>query len=226
MDLFLVLYTVILFSLKQSLTRFRDKPLTNLYSSVARSCIFLWCTETKLSIFQRSVKEDVLLLYIIRKHLISSGFQNSIYNLYQFLIVFRNRCFYFVMCLYLHAHFHQNLSVNDVCLHFLSIRFQETIKTGLMTHSLSRSKLPQHFPKNVFLKINMNIQAKYQADNIWVDNTKRTKPKENQLGILWISSRKFTHFAGNLSRTLFLSFFENTPKKLLHFSQKSCHNFT
>ena len=49
MDLFLVLYTVMLFSLKQSLTSFGDKPLTNLYSSVARTCIFLWCTETELS---------------------------------------------------------------------------------------------------------------------------------------------------------------------------------
>ena len=41
MDLFLVLYTAMLFSLKQSLTTFGDKPLTNLYSSVARTFIFL-----------------------------------------------------------------------------------------------------------------------------------------------------------------------------------------
>ena len=69
MDLFLVLYTVVLFSLKQSLTSFGDKSLTNLYSSVARTCIFLWCMETELSIAKRSVKEDVLSLYITRKHL-------------------------------------------------------------------------------------------------------------------------------------------------------------
>ena len=31
---------------------------------------------------------------------------------------------------------------------------------------------------------------------IYNDNTKRPKPKENQLGILGISSREFTHFAG------------------------------
>ena len=31
-DLFLVLYTIKLFSLKESLTNFGDKPLTNLYS--------------------------------------------------------------------------------------------------------------------------------------------------------------------------------------------------
>ena len=29
------------------------------------------------------------------------------------------------------------------------------------------------------------------------DNTKRPKPKENQLGILGISSREFTHYVGN-----------------------------
>ena len=32
---------------------------------------------------------------------------------------------------------------------------------------------------------------------IYNDNTKRPKPKENQLGILGISSREFTHFDGN-----------------------------
>ena len=53
------------------------------------------------------------------------------------------------------------------------------------------------------------------------DNTKRPKPKENQLGILAISSRKFTHFAGNSAGGLgsgrerswgYVSVFENTPK--------------
>ena len=32
---------------------------------------------------------------------------------------------------------------------------------------------------------------------IYNDNTKRPKPKENQLGILRISSREFTHSVGN-----------------------------
>ena len=32
------------------------------------------------------------------------------------------------------------------------------------------------------------------------DNTKRPKPKENQLGILGISSRQFTHSGGNQQR--------------------------
>ena len=41
LDLFLVFYTAMLFSLKQSLTSFGDKPLKNLYSSVARTFIFL-----------------------------------------------------------------------------------------------------------------------------------------------------------------------------------------
>ena len=34
------------------------------------------------------------------------------------------------------------------------------------------------------------------------DNTKRPKLKENQLGILPISSRKFTHSVGNSARGL------------------------
>ena len=53
------------------------------------------------------------------------------------------------------------------------------------------------------------------------DNTKRPKLKENQLGILPISSRKFTHSVGNSARGLgsgrehnwgYVSIFENTPK--------------
>ena len=32
---------------------------------------------------------------------------------------------------------------------------------------------------------------------IYNENTKRPKPKENQLGILGIPSREFMHFAGN-----------------------------
>ena len=32
---------------------------------------------------------------------------------------------------------------------------------------------------------------------IYNDNTKRPKPKENQLGILGISSKEFMHYVGN-----------------------------
>ena len=70
---------------------------------------------------------------------------------------------------------------------------------------------------------------------IYNDNTKRPKLKENQLGILGISSREFTHFAGNSAEGLgfrrercwdYVSVFENMPKMLLHISPKSCRNFT
>ena len=53
------------------------------------------------------------------------------------------------------------------------------------------------------------------------DNTKRPKPKENQLGTLGILSREFTHSVGNSAEDLgsgrecwwgYLSIFENTPK--------------
>ena len=37
---------------------------------------------------------------------------------------------------------------------------------------------------------------------IYNGNTKRPKAKENQLGILGISSREFTHFAGNSAEDL------------------------
>ena len=56
---------------------------------------------------------------------------------------------------------------------------------------------------------------------IYNDNTKRPKPKENQLGILGISSREFTHYVGNSAEGLgsrreccwgYISIFENTPK--------------
>ena len=70
---------------------------------------------------------------------------------------------------------------------------------------------------------------------IYNDNTKRPKPKENQLGILGMLPREFTHFAGNSPEGLgsrrehrwdYVSLFENMPKKLLHLSPESCHNFT
>ena len=50
------------------------------------------------------------------------------------------------------------------------------------------------------------VKAKSQAGNIRVkiynDNTKRPKPKENQLGILGISSREFTHYVENSAEGL------------------------
>ena len=70
---------------------------------------------------------------------------------------------------------------------------------------------------------------------IYNDNTKRPKPKENQPGILGISSREFTHFAHISAEGLgarrercwdYVSVFENMPRKLLHLSPKSCHKFT
>ena len=59
---------------------------------------------------------------------------------------------------------------------------------------------------------------------IYNDNTQRPKPKENQLGILGVSSRVFMHSVGNSAEGLesrrelcwsHISIFENTPK--------SCH---
>ena len=70
---------------------------------------------------------------------------------------------------------------------------------------------------------------------IFNDNTNRPKSKENQLGISGISSRELMHFAGNSADDIGskrehcsdnVSVFENPPKKLLHLSPKSCHNFT
>ena len=37
---------------------------------------------------------------------------------------------------------------------------------------------------------------------LYNENTKKPKPKENQQGILGISSREFAHFAGNLAKGL------------------------
>ena len=56
---------------------------------------------------------------------------------------------------------------------------------------------------------------------IYSDNKKRSKSKENQLGILGISSREFMHSVGNSAKGLgsrreccwgYISIFENTPK--------------
>ena len=66
-------------------------------------------------------------------------------------------------------------------------------------------------------------------------NTNRPKLKENQLGILGILSREFTHSVGNSAEGFssrrecywgYVSILENKPKKLLHLSPKSCRNFT
>ena len=66
---------------------------------------------------------------------------------------------------------------------------------------------------------------------IYNDNIKRPKPKENQLGILGSSFREFTHYVENSAEGLqsrreccwgYVSIFENTPKKLPHLSPKSC----
>ena len=60
------------------------------------------------------------------------------------------------------------------------------------------------------------------------DNTKQSKAKENQIGIL-----NFMHFAGKFSRGPqvrkrdswgYRSLYENTPEKLLHLPPKSCPN--
>ena len=70
---------------------------------------------------------------------------------------------------------------------------------------------------------------------IYNNNTKRPKPKENQLEILGILFREFTHSVGNLAEGLgsmrepcwgCVSIFEYTPKKLPHLSPKTCLNFT
>ena len=51
----------------------------------------------------------------------------------------------------------------------------------------------------------ISVKAKSQPGNIRVkynDNTKRPKPKENQPGILGISSREFTHHVANSAEGL------------------------
>ena len=62
------------------------------------------------------------------------------------------------------------------------------------------------------------------------NNTKRPKPKENQLEILKI----YTICQKIQQKTLApgecdwcrLSIYENAPKKLMHLPPKGCHNFT
>ena len=55
-------------------------------------------------------------------------------------------------------------------------------------------------------RVYIAYKAKSQAGNIKSqicnDNTKRPKPKENQLGISGISSREFTHYVGNSAEGL------------------------
>ena len=71
--------------------------------------------------------------------------------------------------------------------------------------------------------------------HIYNDNTKRPKPQEIQLGILGISAGEFLPFTGNSAEGVgsrkehcwcYISVYENTLKKLLHLSPKSCCNFT
>ena len=68
---------------------------------------------------------------------------------------------------------------------------------------------------------------------IYNDNTKRPKPKENQPGILGISSREFTHYIGNSAEGRgstrercwgFVSIFENIPKSCRIFPLKVATN--
>ena len=62
------------------------------------------------------------------------------------------------------------------------------------------------------------------------DNTKRPKPKENQLGILKIYAfcQKIQQKTSGPGEHCwcYISIYENAPKKLLHLTPKSCHNFT
>ena len=62
------------------------------------------------------------------------------------------------------------------------------------------------------------------------NNTKRPKPKENQLEILKIYAicqkiQQKTLAPGECDWCC-LSIYENAPKKLMHLPPKGCHNFT
>ena len=48
---------------------------------------------------------------------------------------------------------------------------------------------------HIVLKLRVK-QVTYES-SIYIDSTKRPKSKESHQGILGISSREFTHFAGN-----------------------------
>ena len=54
---------------------------------------------------------------------------------------------------------------------------------------------------HIVLKLRVK-QVTYVMTQIYNDNTERPKPKENQPGILGISSRKFTHYVGNSAEGL------------------------
>ena len=66
---------------------------------------------------------------------------------------------------------------------------------------------------------------------IYNGNTKRPKPKENQVGILGISAKEFRHFAGNSVECLWSrkehcnGYTSMRPKKLPHLPSKNCRNF-
>ena len=79
-----------------------------------------------------------------------------------------------------------------------------------------------------------SVIAKSQAGNTSqiYNNTKRPKSKENQLGILEISSMEFMHFDRNSAKSLASGegttrvTYLSTLRKLPHLSPKSCPNFT
>ena len=53
---------------------FLRSPHHNYFGKAQHLVLWAWCTETKLSIPKRSVKEDVLSVYIIHKHLLCNLF--------------------------------------------------------------------------------------------------------------------------------------------------------
>ena len=64
----------------------------------------------------------------------------------------------------------------------------------------------------------------------YTDNTKRPKPKENQLGIIKIYAfcQKLQQMTSGPGERCwcYVSIYENAPQKLPHLPVKSCHNFT
>ena len=79
-----------------------------------------------------------------------------------------------------------------------------------------------------------SVKAKSQAGNIWIrynDNTKRPKPKENQLGILnihavcWKIQQTVSGPGGSFAGVMYL-YMRIPPKNCYISPPKSCHNFT
>ena len=91
--------------------------------------------------------------------------------------------------LYLHAHFHQNSSVNDFCLHFLSIHFQQTTETGLSTHSLKHSK----FIDQIFSKFKSAYRKSYSPSHVLmrlIEDWKTSLDNEKLLGTVLMDLSK------------------------------------